>query len=97
MELCVTLKLLVATLQTGRSWAASAACENHFFAGGLCCAHELTKRGFEVLEVAGRSGGRILTLRDRLADGLYVDAGAERFYRPVTSSSRATSRRCSCP
>ncbi|HWB52881.1 MAG TPA: FAD-dependent oxidoreductase [Tepidisphaeraceae bacterium] len=52
--------------------------------GGLCCAYELVKRGFEVvvLEAAGRSGGHILTLHDRLADGLYADAGAEHFYRP---------------
>jgi monoamine oxidase len=51
---------------------------------GLCCAYELSKRGFEVvvLEAAGRCGGHILTLRDRLADGLYADAGAEHFYRP---------------
>src|SRR5580692_10032952 len=52
--------------------------------GGLCCAYELTKRGFEVvvLEAAGRSGGHILTLHDKLAEGLYADAGAEHFYRP---------------
>src|SRR5206468_3649378 len=52
--------------------------------GGLCCGYELTKRGHEVvvLEAAGRSGGHILTIRDRLADGLYADAGAEHFYRP---------------
>jgi monoamine oxidase len=52
--------------------------------GGLCCAYELMRRGHEVtvLEAAGRSGGHILTVRDRLADGLYADAGAEHFYRP---------------
>ncbi len=52
--------------------------------GGLCCAYELTKRGFEVvvLEASGRSGGHILTLHDKLSDGLYADAGAEHFYRP---------------
>jgi len=50
---------------------------------GLCCAYELMKRGHEVvlLEAAGRSGGHILTIRDRLADGLYADGGAEHFYR----------------
>ena len=49
---------------------------------GLCCAYELSKRGHEVvvLEAAGRSGGHILTIRDRLADGLYADGGAEHFY-----------------
>jgi len=49
---------------------------------GLCCAYELMKRGHDVtlLEAAGRSGGHILTVRDRLADGLYADAGAEHFY-----------------
>lgn len=35
-----------------------------------------------VLEAAGRSGGHILTVRDRLVDGLYADGGAEHFYRP---------------
>ncbi|MBZ5591527.1 MAG: FAD-dependent oxidoreductase [Acidobacteriia bacterium] len=52
--------------------------------GGLCCAYELMRRGHEVtvLESAGRAGGHILTVRDRLADGLYADAGAEHFYRP---------------
>lgn len=51
---------------------------------GLCCGYELMKRGHEVtvLEAAGRSGGHILTVRDRLADGLYADGGAEHFYRP---------------
>jgi monoamine oxidase len=50
---------------------------------GLCCAYELMRRGHEVtvLEAAGRSGGHLLTVRDRLADGLYADAGAEHFYR----------------
>jgi monoamine oxidase len=52
--------------------------------GGLCCAYELMRRGHEVtvLEASGRPGGHILTVRDRLADGLYADAGAEHFYRP---------------
>jgi monoamine oxidase len=52
--------------------------------GGLCCAHELVKRGHDVtvLEAAGRIGGHVRTLRDPLADGLYVDGGAEHFTRP---------------
>jgi monoamine oxidase len=52
--------------------------------GGLCCAYELMKRGHDVtvLEAAGRTGGHVLTLRDYLADGLYVDAGAEHFTQP---------------
>lgn len=52
--------------------------------GGLCCAYELMKRGHEVtvLEAAGRTGGHVLTVRDHLADGLYVDAGAEHFTKP---------------
>lgn len=51
---------------------------------GLCCAYELQKRGHDavVLEAAGRAGGHVLTLRDRFADGLYADAGAEHFFRP---------------
>jgi monoamine oxidase len=54
---------------------------------GLCCAYELMRRGHEVtvLEAAGRPGGHILTVRDRLADGLYADAGAEHFYRSAYS------------
>jgi monoamine oxidase len=52
--------------------------------GGLCCAHELTKLGHDVtvLEAAGRTGGHVRTVRDPLADGLYVDGGAEHFTRP---------------
>ena len=52
--------------------------------GGLCCAHELTKRGHDVtvLEAAGRTGGHVRTIRDPLADGLYVDGGAEHFTKP---------------
>ncbi|PYQ16522.1 MAG: hypothetical protein DMF80_04565 [Acidobacteria bacterium] len=52
--------------------------------GGLCCAHELTKRGHDVtvLEAAGRTGGHVRTIRDPLPDGLYVDGGAEHFTRP---------------
>jgi monoamine oxidase len=52
--------------------------------GGLTCAYELVRRGHDVivLEAAGRSGGHVRTLRDPLADGLYVDGGAEHFTRP---------------
>src|SRR5262245_62020056 len=51
---------------------------------GLACASQLSKGNFDVvvLEAAGRSGGHILTIHDRLADGLYADAGAKHFYRP---------------
>ena len=51
---------------------------------GLCCAYELTKRGHQVtvLEAAGRTGGHVWTVRDGLADGLYVDAGAEHITKP---------------
>jgi len=52
--------------------------------GGLTCAWELVKRGHDVtvLEAAGRTGGHVRTVRDPLADGLYVDGGAEHFTRP---------------
>jgi monoamine oxidase len=51
---------------------------------GLCCGYELTKRGHDVtvLEASGRPGGHVKTVRDGLADGLYVDAGAEHFTKP---------------
>ena len=52
--------------------------------GGLSCAYELMKRGHDVtvLEAAGHPGGHVRTVRDPLADGLYVDGGAEHFTRP---------------
>jgi monoamine oxidase len=52
--------------------------------GGLSCGYELVRRGHDVtvLEAAGRPGGHVRTLRDPLADGLYVDAGAEHFTNP---------------
>lgn len=52
--------------------------------GGLCCGHELNKLGHDVtvLEAAGRTGGHVRTIRDPLADGLYVDGGAEHFTKP---------------
>jgi monoamine oxidase len=51
---------------------------------GLCCAYELTRHGHDVtvLEASGRVGGHVKTVRDELADGLYVDAGAEQFTKP---------------
>ncbi len=52
--------------------------------GGLSCAYELARRGHDVtvLEAAGRTGGHVRTVRDPLADGFYVDAGAEHFTKP---------------
>ncbi|MFN7997597.1 MAG: NAD(P)/FAD-dependent oxidoreductase [Bryobacteraceae bacterium] len=51
---------------------------------GLCCGYELMKRGHEVtvLEASGRTGGHVRTLREGLADGLYVDGGAQHFTKP---------------
>lgn len=51
---------------------------------GLCCAYELMRRGHEVvvLEASGRHGGHVLTGRDGLSDGLYVDYGGEHFTKP---------------
>ena len=47
---------------------------------GLTAAYELTQAGHDVtvLEAQGRSGGRVRTLRDPLADGLYAELGAAR-------------------
>ena len=51
---------------------------------GLSCAYELMKRGHDVtvLEASARTGGHVHTVREGLADGLYVDAGAEHFTQP---------------
>jgi monoamine oxidase len=51
---------------------------------GLCCAYELMKKGHDVvvLEANGRYGGHVLTGRDDLADGLYVDFGADHITIP---------------
>jgi monoamine oxidase len=47
---------------------------------GLSAAYELTRVGHDVtvLEARTRPGGRVLTLRDPFADGLYAEAGATR-------------------
>ncbi len=47
---------------------------------GLVAAHELTKAGNHVvvLDAQSRPGGRVYTLRDPFADGLYAEAGAAR-------------------
>src|SRR5690349_11957561 len=46
---------------------------------GLCSAYELQKRGHQVtvLEAQLRPGGRVRTLQEGLAPGLYVEAGPE--------------------
>src|SRR5579862_4346473 len=51
---------------------------------GLCCAYELMKRGHEVtvLEASSSTGGHVRTFREGLADGLYVDGGAQHFTKP---------------
>lgn len=51
---------------------------------GLCCGYELMKAGFEVtiLEASARYGGHVFTGRDGLADGLYVDFGADHITQP---------------
>lgn len=47
---------------------------------GLVAAHELSKLGHDVtiLEARTRPGGRVYTLREPFADGLYAEAGAAR-------------------
>lgn len=48
---------------------------------GLAAAYELNLRGHEVtvLEAQGHPGGRVRTLREPFADGLYAEAGAMTF------------------
>lgn len=47
---------------------------------GLCCAYELTKRGYDVTVFEGRArpGGRIETLREGFAPGITAETGATR-------------------
>jgi monoamine oxidase len=49
---------------------------------GLSAAYELTEAGHDVtvLEARGRPGGRVETLREPFADGLYAEAGAMNVY-----------------
>lgn len=48
---------------------------------GLVAARELLRAGYEVvvLEASHRIGGRVYTVREPFADGLYAEAGAMRF------------------
>jgi monoamine oxidase len=48
---------------------------------GLAAAYELTQAGYEVtvLEAQTRPGGRVHTVRDAFADGLYAEGGGEGF------------------
>jgi monoamine oxidase len=50
---------------------------------GLVAAYELLRAGHDpiILEAQTRIGGRILTLREQFADGLYAEAGAMRIPR----------------
>jgi monoamine oxidase len=49
---------------------------------GLAAAYELMKAGHHVtvLEARNRPGGRVYTLRNTFADGLYAEAGGQAFY-----------------
>jgi len=57
---------------------------------GLAAAWELDAAGHEVtvLEARTRPGGRVHTLRDPFADGLYADAGAVAFSTSYTQANR---------
>jgi monoamine oxidase len=46
---------------------------------GLSAAYQLAKAGYQVsvIEARARHGGRVFTLRDQFADGLYVETGGE--------------------
>jgi monoamine oxidase len=48
---------------------------------GLAAAHELMQAGHEVTVLEARMwpGGRVYTIRDSFADGLYAEAGAVAF------------------
>jgi monoamine oxidase len=66
------------------AFASAATTQKVIIAGGglagLVCAHELRKRGFEVivLEGQGRAGGRVQTLREGLDPELSAETGATR-------------------
>jgi monoamine oxidase len=49
---------------------------------GLSAAYELTQAGHDVrvIEARSRAGGRVLTLREPFANGLYAEAGAARIH-----------------
>lgn len=49
---------------------------------GLVAAYELTQAGHDVtvIEARKRAGGRVFTLREPFADGLYAEAGATRIH-----------------
>lgn len=57
---------------------------------GLSTAFELSALGHEVtvLEARTRPGGRVFTLRESFADGLYADAGAVQVYDSHTRAQR---------
>lgn len=57
---------------------------------GLAAAWELREAGHEVTVLEARSvaGGRVMTLRDPFADGLYAEAGAVAFSAAYTEAAR---------
>src|SRR4029450_5278464 len=57
---------------------------------GLSTAFELSGLGHEVtvLEARTRPGGRVFTLRESFADGLYADAGAMQVYDSHTRAQK---------
>lgn len=57
---------------------------------GLAAAWELDDAGHEVtvLEAKSRAGGRVVTLRDPFADGLFADAGAAAFSEAYAEANR---------